>query len=247
MKTAPKISLNKLIEYALANGPRRTRIIEDILRPKHYLLDTGYNDIERAFSMRLSSGSNNSANLSDLDLQFQHREARTDHEEGRILNALDMIERARSLDLANFNDLKVEAVQTKMPKLEVSGLAVAVNPSNLVSCAQRGSKTRLVGIVKPYFSMTAPLTGKRSGEKAALHGMMLHWYADTFLAHLGDVVPNMCFSIDVFAQKNTSAPKAFKYRRRHIEACAQEICDRWSVIETRLAEDKGSVSRRASR
>jgi hypothetical protein len=199
--------LNKLVEYALANGPRRTRIIEDILQPKNYLLDTGYNDIERAFSMRLSSGSNNSANLSDLDLQFQRREARTDHEEGRILNALDMIERARTLDLAIFNDLKVEAVQTKMPKLEVSGLAVAVNPSNLVSSAQRGTKTRLVGIVKPYFSMTAPLTGKRSGEKAALHGMMLHWYAETFLAHLGDVVPNMCFRSTYLRRKSPQPPR----------------------------------------
>jgi hypothetical protein len=247
MKSAPRISLNKLVEYALANGPRRTRIIEDILRPKNYLLDTGYNDIERAFSMRLSSGGTNSANLLDLDLQFQLREARTDHEEGRILNALDMIERARTLDLSSFRDLKVEAVTSKMPKLEVSGLSVGVNPSNLVSCTQRGSKAKLVGMVKPYFSMTAPLTGNRSNEKAALHGVMLHWYAETFLQHLGDVVPSMCFSIDVFAHKTTSAPKAFKARRRHIEACALEICDRWSAIEARVTEDKGSITRRASR
>lgn len=247
MKTAPKISLNKLIEYALANGPRRTRIIEDILRPKHYLLDTGYNDIERAFSMRLSSGGTSSANLLDLDLQLQHREARTDHEDSRILNALDMIERARTLDLSMFTALKIEPVNAKMPKLEVSGLAVSVNPSNFVSCARRGTKTRLVGVVKPYFSMTAPLTGKRSAERAALHGMMLHWYAETFLEHLGDVAPSMCFSIDVFAQKITSAPKAFKSRRRHIEACALEICDRWSVIEARLMEDERTAHLRASR
>ncbi len=246
MKSTPKISINKFVEYALANGPRRTRIIEDIIRPKNYLVDTGYNDIERAFAVRLATGGS-STNLLDLDLHFQRREARTDHEESRILNALDMIELARTLDLSRFDNLNVERVTTKMPKLEVSGLAVSVNPSNTISSSQRGTKTRLVGIVKPYFSMTAPLTGSRSSEKAALHGVLLHWYAETFLQHLGDAAASMCFSVDVFAQEITSAPKSFKARRRHLEACAQEICDRWSAIKSRIADDQESIRRQISR
>lgn len=242
MTSTPKISINKLVEYALANGPRRTKIIEDIIRPKNYLVDTGYNDIERAFGVRMSSGGAGARNLLDLDLHFQLREARTDHEESRILNALDMIDRASTLDLSVFNNLRVERVTEKMPKLEVSGLIVNVNPSNIVTATQRGTKTRLVGIIKPYFSMTAPLKGKRSNEKAALHGVLLHWYAETFLLHLGECASTMCFSVDVFAHEIIPAPKSFKSRRRHLDACAQEICDRWSAISSRLAEDEKTPS-----
>lgn len=234
----PRISINKLVEYALANGPRRTKIIEDILKPKNYLVDTGYNDIERALSFRMSTGGEASTNLSDLDVHFQHREARTEHEDNRILNALDMIERASTLDLSVFKSLRVERTAEKMPKLVVSGLTVSVNPSNIVSASQRGTKTRLIGVIKPYFSMTAPLTGKRSSEKAALHGTLLHWYSETFLSHLGECASAMCFSVDVFAHKITVAPKSFKARRRHLEACAQEICDRWAAISSRLSEDE---------
>ncbi len=44
----PKISANKLVEYCFASPQRRNVIIQDIIRPKNFLLDTRYNDIERA-------------------------------------------------------------------------------------------------------------------------------------------------------------------------------------------------------
>ena len=237
MTTTPRISINKLVEYCLANGPRRTAIIEDILQPKGYLVDTGYNDIERAFAAYLSTQGEDSTKLRDLDYQLQQREARTDHEEGRILNALDMIECALTLPLEKFEKLNIESPASKMPRFELSGLSVSVGPTNILRLNQRGKKAQGIGIIKSYFSMTAPLTTTRSSEKAALHGTILHWYAETFLAHLGEIIPSVCFSIDVFAQKVTSAPKSYKARRRHIASCAQEICDRWKPIKSRLVEN----------
>lgn len=241
MKISPHISINKLVEYCLANGPRRTAIIEDILQPKGYLIDTGYNDIERAFSHYVSSKGQDSEKLRDLDVLFQRREARSEHHESRILNALDMIELAATLPLPQLQNIDVVSVTEKMPKLEISGLAVSVGPTNILQVKQRGRRAMAVGIAKPYFSMTAPLTTSRSTEKAALHGAILHWYCETFLSHLGDARPDLCLSIDVYKQSITEAPKSYKSRRRQISSCAQEIYDRWEPIKFRLVSD-GKIS-----
>jgi hypothetical protein len=233
---ANRISLNKLVEYCLANGPRRTKIIEDILQTKAYLVDTGYNDIEHAFTRYVSSHGLDDTSLRDLDRQFQLREARTEHEETRLLNAHDMIERAVTLDVNFLDKFEVDSA-AKMPKFEIAGLLVNVAPTNLTMTPQRGKRAKAVGVLKPYFSKTAPLTTKRSAEKAALHGIILHWYAETFLSHLGDVIPNACFSVDIFSQSVTTAPTAFKARRKQVQYCAQEICDRWEPIRSRLMQD----------
>lgn len=228
MKNTPHISINKLVEYCIANGPRRTAIIENILQPKGYLVDTGYNDIERAFAHYVSSKGHDATKLRDLDLLFQRREARSEHEDSRILNALDMIERAATLPLPLLRDVAVQPAFEAMSRFEIAGLIVSVNPTNILLSRQRGRTTAVIGIAKPYFSMTAPLTTSRSSEKANLHGAILHWYCETFLQHLGEPRPNLCLSIDVYAQRITEAPSSFISRRRHITSCAQEIYDRGS-------------------
>lgn len=237
MKSTPHISINKLVEYCLANGPRRAAIIEDILQPKGYLMDTGYNDIERAFAHYISSRGSDTGKLRDLDLIFQRREARSEHEESRILNALDMIELAATLPMPSLKDITVSPVTETMSKFEVSGLLVSVNPTNILLSRQRGRSASIVGVAKPYFSMTAPLTTSRSSEKANLHGAILHWYCETFLSHLGEASPNLCLSIDVYAHGVTEAPKSYISRRRQIASCAQEIRDRWEPIRSRLIGD----------
>jgi hypothetical protein len=237
MPTGVSISINKLVEYCLANGSRRTAIIEDIIRPKDYLNDTRYNEIERAYAHYISSGCKDSTRLNDLDRLLQTREARTEHEESRILNALDAIELATALPLDLPAQVAISQVTSRLPKFEIAGVLVSVGPTNILQIAQRGNKTKAIGVIKPYFSKMAPLVTSKSGEKAALHGTLLHWYAEMFMSHIGEAKAQLCYSIDVFAGTVTRAPKSYISRRRQIVACAQEICDRWDPIRARLQGD----------
>jgi hypothetical protein len=232
------MSINKLVEYCLANGSRRTAIIEDILQPKDYLNDTRYNDIERAYSHYISSRGQDQTKLRELDRLFEQREAKTEHEESRILNALDAIELAISTPLDLPDQSHITTVTDRMPKFEISGVLVSVRPPNILQVAQRGKKAKAIGIIKPYFSKTVPLVTSKSAEKAALHGTILHWYTEEFLSYLGEPRSDLCYSIDVFAGKVIRAPKSYKSRRKQILACAQEICDRWEPIRARLVTDK---------
>jgi hypothetical protein len=189
----------------------------------------------------VSSKGEDSEKLRDLDVLFQRREARNEHQESRILNALDMIELAATLSLPQLQKIDMVSVAEKMPKFEISGLSVSVGPTNILRARQKGRRALAVGIAKPYFSMTAPLTTSRSSEKAALHGAILHWYCETFLSHFGEARPDLCLSIDVYKHSVTEAPKSYKSRRRQIASCAQEICDRWEPIKSRLVLD-GKIS-----
>lgn len=65
MKTEPQISANKSIECCFARSTRRTAIIEDIIRPKNFLLDTRYNEIERAMMHFIETHSQD-----DMQLNF---------------------------------------------------------------------------------------------------------------------------------------------------------------------------------
>ncbi len=239
MSDNPHISINKLVEYCCARAARRTAIIEDILKPKGYLLDTGYNEIERATAAYISSMGTDDSKLRELDNVFERRQPNSEHEENRLLNAHDAIELARTMDWRAPSKTSIISVNQKQPKLEIGGVSVSVNPTNIVQQSQAGRKAKAVGIIKPYFSKTSPLTSPN--ERAALHGTLLHWYCETFMSHLGDAVPKLCFSIDIFAQKVFEAPRAHIARRRQIEACAQEISDRWIPIKSRLV-DTGKIT-----
>jgi len=87
MKIEPKISANKLVEYCFARSTRRTAIIEDIIRPKNFLLDTRYNEIERAMMHFIETHGQDDSRLSQLDRALLARQPATSHDEQRLLTA----------------------------------------------------------------------------------------------------------------------------------------------------------------
>lgn len=81
MKPDAQISANKLVEYCFARSTRRTAIIEDIIKPKNFLLDTRYNDIERAMMAFIESRGTDDSRLRHLDAALLLRTPTTSHDE----------------------------------------------------------------------------------------------------------------------------------------------------------------------
>jgi hypothetical protein len=78
--------------------------------------------------------------------------------------------------------------------------------------------------VKLYFGKTSPLT-KTMAENMALLGK---YYFNEF--HKMDFKRENCIVIDVFANNIYCAPKAEKRTFKMLEACCEEISDRWEKI-----------------
>lgn len=237
MKTEPQISANKLIEYCFARSTRRTAIIEDIIRPKSFLLDTRYNEIERAMMHFIETHGHDDSRLSQLDGALLSRQPATSHDEQRLLTAHDAIELCRTMSLAKLPaSAKLIGISDSQPKFSLGGVSVSVRPTNSVKLPQIGKKELGLGLIKPYLCKTLPLTT----ETSSLHGALLHWYAEEFFKGAGEPRAEFCFVVDVFAQKIFAAPGNFSQRRKLLAASCQEIADRWQSIRARLVADEAS-------
>ncbi|MDX8451719.1 hypothetical protein RFM98_03020 [Mesorhizobium sp. VK9D] len=235
MKIEPQISANKLIEYCFARSTRRTAIIEDIIKPKNFLLDTRYNEIERAMMHFIESHGQDDTRLTQLDKALLSREPTTSHDEQRLLTAHDAIELCRTMTLATLPvAAKIVGIPDSQPRFSLGGVAVGVRPTNSLKLPQIGKKSSAFGLVKPYICKTLPLTT----ETSALHGALLHWYAEESFAGAGEPRPDLCFVIDVFAQKIFTGPRNYSQRRKLLAASCLEIADRWQSIRARLIADE---------
>lgn len=232
MKITPQISANGLVEYCYATAVRRTTIIENAIRPKNFLLDTRYNDIERAVMDFIESRGKDDTRLLALDRAMLERAAQTSHEEQRLLTAHDAIELCRTLDLSKLPAGAVTCLPDKQPKYELEGTMVGVRPSNMVTVAQLGKRERAIGLVKPYICKTRPL----SMETASLQGTLLLMYAREAYRSFGEPRSELCSIIDVFAQRMFSAPRNHLQRTKMLKAACREIADRWPIIRARLID-----------
>lgn len=241
MKTEPQISANKLVEYCFARSTRRTAIIEDIIKPKNFLLDTRYNEIERAMMHFIETHGQDDSRLCQLDKVLLSRRPATSHDEQRLLTAHDAIELCRTMSLAKLpTDAKLLGISDNQPKFFLGGLSVSIRPTNSVKVSQAGKKELDFGLLKPYLCKTLPLTT----ETSALHGALLHWYAEECFKHAGEPRAELCFVVDVFAQKIFAAPGSFSQRRNLLAASCQEIADRWQSIRARLIAEEATGRKR---
>ncbi|TIO79498.1 MAG: hypothetical protein E5X74_11625 [Mesorhizobium sp.] len=235
MKIEPQISANKLVEYCFARSTRRTAIIEDIIKPKNFLLDTRYNEVERAMMHFIESHGKDDTRLTQLDKALLSREPATSHDEQRLLTAHDAIELCRTMSLAKLPaEAKIVSIPDNQPRFSLSGVAVGIRPTNSFKLPQMGKKSSAFGLIKPYICKTLPLTT----ETSALHGALLHWYAEESFIGAGEPRPELCFVVDVFAQGVFAGPRHYAQRRKLLAASCLEIADRWQSIRARLIADE---------
>lgn len=172
--------------------------------------------------------------LLELDSALLSRVPSSSHEEQRLLTAHDAIELARTMDISKIpREGTIATLPERQPRLNIAGLAVSVRPTNSISVRLLGRKEKTFGLLRPYLAKCQPLTS----EKAALHGALLHWYAEENYQGLGIPSSELSFILDVFAQRAFPAPKTFKQRRKLLEASCLEIFDRWPAIKERLIEE----------
>ncbi|WP_274628629.1 hypothetical protein [Arvimicrobium flavum] len=241
MKTRPQISSNGLIEYCYATPVRRAAIIANAIKPKNFLLDTRYNDIDRATMDFLESRGTDDRRLLALDQALLKRKPETSHEEQRLLAAHDAIELCRTLDLSALPLGSISSLPDKQPIYDLEGVAVSVRPTNLIVAPQIGRRDKGIGLIKPYISKSRPL----SLDTSSLHGALLLMYAEDAYRSLGEPRHDLCAVIDIFAQRTFRAPRNYRQRAKMLKAACREIADRWPSIRSRIIETERRAHRRS--
>jgi len=224
---SPYITSNALIRYCVAKAPERHRIIEEF-RSSDFPPFKGWygGETEGAVRRYIASGGADDAALADLEVLLQKRPVDSNFEEARLIKQFEALQGARETPLKQIVTAgTVSLLEDKLGPFMVEGVRVSVRPTNVVTANRSGYKLPFIGVVKPYFSSTDPLTA----ETADLYGALLHWYAEVQFADVTQADPALCFVLDVFQRRAFRAPRAYKQRRDLIAFSCREIYERWTA------------------
>jgi hypothetical protein len=220
-RTSPRISLNKLGEYLVANPVRRRRIISDQKNPSDFIV-ARYREAVDPIVRFISSGAQNEQIIHDAIKQINSRPIASDWQEQDAALSIEAL--TSFLDIADQVPVKgftYSAGEQDAPKLTISGVEVSVRPELVVLRQVAGGYK--VGAFKVYVVKRYPLTI----GAAAYVGAVLQKFAAEKLTARGVADYSLCGVIDVFAGKIHIAPRAYQNRLAQVEAACEEIARAW--------------------
>lgn len=224
VRKSPRISVNKLGEYAVtSNAVRRERIVSNQRKPRDFIVPR-YTRAENLITDFIARGcSGVEALLEDAD-RVRNADSSTEKHAERNRSCSDAIvafsEFHKDLDIQGCEIFKGE--RNNSLKLNVAGIGVNVRPEVLLKRKERKGEFS-EGAIKLYISKSAPMTD----ESGLYVATMLHRFVEEFSSFGYKCNYRYCYVVDVFAKRIYEAPKSFVKRRKSIEAACGEIGDTW--------------------
>lgn len=216
----PRISINKLGEYLIANPVRRRRIISDQKNPPDFIVSR-YRDAIDPMVQFMTGGAINDKIIEHAIETVSNRMVTTDFQEQDRALSVEALESFLNVVDKLPSDCTYAAGPSDPPKLPFGGVDISVRPDLILS--KTGSSGPMVGAFKLYIVKTSPLTDK-AGEYI---GAVLQQYASDHLTGYGTTDFRLCGVIDVFQERVFMAPRSFRSRLSHVEAACEEIARAW--------------------
>ena len=224
-RVEPRISVNKLGEYLVATPVRRRSIILNQKRPSTFIA-ARYREAVEAMISFLERGAIDDDiiykaidGLSEKPVVGDFQEQDRDLSIEALASFLDMV------DDIELDGLACRRGETDPPPMDICGVYVSVRPEIVLTGTNRGGGN-MVGVIKIYLAKTHPLTE----DAGSYVGTVLQRFASEWLASYGDVDYRKCHTLDVFAQKIYSAPRAYRRRQNDIDAACTEISRIWPFV-----------------
>lgn len=228
-RSKPRISLNKLGEYAAESNPsRRRRIVRDQKRPKNFIVPY-YDPVRDAVVSYIANDEANLSPLRDAINKLEGESPTSTWKEQRLQSCLDTIAAFRSqfdTVLGQEEIYAVPARKTDPASIQVEGVKVSIRPDLLVY-GKDGRGKEIVGAIKLHFSKGHPLNDT-SGKYVAT---LLHRHVEERLASNG-LYPSRkwCLVLDIFEGERFTAPRSYKRRRKNLAAACEEIRTIWPLV-----------------
>lgn len=219
----PRMALNKLGEYMVANAARRERIVTNQKYPQQ-VRTVRYNEAQEAITDYMVSGATDDKNLNrEIERLRTNGSADTWKGQNSLLCANAIVSFRNVVnDLNKTGELIFTRGEPTPPKLHIGDVEVSVRPEIIVTRKNRFGD-QCVGAVKLYFPKTHPL-GKEAGEYVA---STVHHFLNEYPQIPGNPDYKLCAVVDVSAGDVFWAPLAYRRRRTEIEAACREIARAW--------------------
>lgn len=238
LRVEPRISMNKLAEYAVTAGSlRRRSIIADQIVDRPFKRVT-YEHGRRALARFFMNPASTPEQLHRVADGLRDRAGSTpkDH----LAEKRSLIRSARALEAFELiaDDVKSKkAVAVPGAKggaaLSWSGVRVSVRPD--IGLLRPGTERR-IGAIKFHFSVHGRLTPKALKYAATI--------LRAYLIDQGETPqPSQCIAVDVMAMEYESAPRSMRTILKELQASCKEIAALWPSI---LAEEQENEKVRAN-
>ncbi len=215
----PRISVNKLAEYMIADPLRRRQIVKD-QKNQEPVRTSPYSDARRFIKEFIGQHYNEGMLLSAIDTM----------EQKEVTGKWQITNQKNSLLALN------HVIETHLPDLEeyditynkennlirLSGLDISVYPDVLLSHKNTGKK----GGLKIHLSKDNELLDPAMGYV----GTLVKYHFIQMGMDEKEIDDNACISLDVFRRAYGVSPKAYKRTIGKVEAACEEICLRWERI-----------------
>lgn len=225
MVEQPRISVNKLGEYTIANPTRRRAIVTAQAKPSDFIV-ARYRHARRALQEFFLAGASDFDALERAAEEIATHRAGSDWDrEDRALSAQairSFIELAPDLDLRG---LHAEEFDLATGKVLLGGVTVSVQPDVLLRGTYR--KKTVIGAVKFHISKLHTLDDVALSSIAA---MQHHLLEEASAQHQAHPARRVCLAIDVFSGKVARSPRTYVRRLRTLEAACEEIALRWASV-----------------
>jgi hypothetical protein len=224
-RNSPRISVNKLGEYLIANPVRRRAIIKGQKNPPDVVVARyrkAYPILDQYFQTR-------DPNVIYDGAEALRAEAATSdwiaNDNANTATALESF--VDTVDQLPIDDCDIQLVLSdEFPPIIMGGVAVSIRPDFYVKQSRRGQN--YVGALKFHWTKD---DGSELGESGgtyvatALHQFLLEHPEVGFTADY-----RLSYSVDVFRQSAWEAPPSFRRLRTHLEAACEEIALRWETV-----------------
>jgi hypothetical protein len=225
-RTNPRISINKLGEYLATTSATRRRSIIRAQKNPIPIRVAHYNYAREVIQRFIAGGASDSRMLTSEIVRLQSAEPGSNFEKQMSDSSVRAIESfVQILGRLNLGNMSLSRGERHAPKLLINGVAISVEPDILIQASSKKGSP-VTGAIKFHFPISNPLT--QTGCEYVATG--IRWFLEEHCSRIGRPSDNLCIAIDVPAQSVYSAPKAYKKRRRDIEAACDEILDRWGKV-----------------
>lgn len=220
----PKMTVNKLGEFLIANPKRQRRILELLKYPKESTYSaTAHSEAREAIKKYFINEFDDDIILDCIEF-LKQKTGGSEHSIKMDQSSIDLLEVVLESDSVEFESYNYEKYEGDNPKLDIAGVTVSVYPDLIAKSSSRGKE--YIGALKIHLGKTAKL-GLEGGKYAAaiLNHFVSHHVESERIAR-----PDHSVSYDVYPDSFIECPTSVKRRWDDIEAGCQNIVAIWDSI-----------------
>ncbi len=220
----PKMTVNKLGEYIVANPKRQRRILEQLKYPQENKFGPMAHQEAREAIKQYFVNNFDETYIHDCIAELHAKTATNDFQQALIDSSIEGLQFVLESETINEN-LEYELYSGANPKLNINGVEISVYPDLIVRSKVRGKE--YYGALKLHLSKNSALTEEGNKYIAA----MLHKFGASHIESGTNPIRTENFiSYDIFKDAFIECPRSIVTRMDHIEACCLNIVAIWASI-----------------